>query len=155
VRSLAYAYAFLALQFIVTVFLQVYRRVKHETPINREDPGFKGDRRLLNSTNTQHYTSKDKEDHPVLRVQRVLNNNIETWLPFLLASLSFAFSVYVANKPTWITLASTLVLAFPALRLSHTVFYLAHIQPLRTLAFVLASTCTIGLAVLSGVNLSR
>jgi uncharacterized MAPEG superfamily protein len=145
----------LGLQFIVTMFLQVYRRVKHETPINREDPGFKGDRPLLNSTNTLHYTSKDKEDHPVLRVQRVLNNNIESWLPFLFASLSFALSALTANKPSWTSLASALVLAFPIPRLFHTLFYLAHLQPFRTISFILASVCTIGLALLSGINLSR
>jgi uncharacterized MAPEG superfamily protein len=150
---LAGAYAFLSLQFIATMFFQVFRRVAHETPINREDPGFKSDRPLLNTTNTLHYASKDKEDHPVLRAQRVLNNNLESWVPFILASLSFAASMYATKKSSLISLASTCVVAFPILRFFHTLFYLSHVQPFRTISFVISTVCTVALALTSAINL--
>ena len=73
----------------------------------------------------------------VARALRAHRNDLESTLPFLAIGLP-----YLLTNPS-ATLASGLFIAFTALRLVFSVFYLRGAQPWRSLTFLLAELCVL------------
>ena len=80
-------------------------------------------------------------DHPaVARVKRAHQNAIENAIPFFVVGALYSM---IASKTGALVYFGT----FVAVRLLHTVFYLAGRQPFRTLSFGIGVLATIGMAV--------
>jgi prostaglandin-E synthase 1 len=73
----------------------------------------------------------------VARALRAHRNDLESTLPFLAIGLP-----YLLTNPS-ATLASGLFIAFTALRVVFSVFYLRGAQPWRSLTFLLAELCVL------------
>jgi len=77
----------------------------------------------------------------VARLGRVLRNNMESEVPFVLLGLMYA----AVNPPMWGM--QVYAYTFLAARLAHNGVYLAGLQPVRTAFWILGTLCVVGLSV--------
>jgi uncharacterized MAPEG superfamily protein len=117
----------LALNLFFLTILTVMRRGKAKSFVNPEDAkAFKGE--------------NVKVDAPeVLRAAAAHRNALENFVPFAILGLLFVMTG--ASK----TAALAYFITFAAARWLHSLFYLASMQPLRTLAFLVGLLVNLGL----------
>jgi uncharacterized MAPEG superfamily protein len=97
----------------------------------------------VNKEDAEFNKAKHTEiDHPdVARVKRAHLNAIENLIPFAIIG-----GLYVAATHPSASAAAIYLWTFTAVRLLHTLFYLAQKQPFRTLTFGIGVLCTFGMA---------
>jgi uncharacterized MAPEG superfamily protein len=125
--------AILILHLVVLALWTATVRAMRKEVTNPEDVVF-GERRVVDA------------DHPdVRRVKRAHQNALENALPFLAIGL-----LYVLSGGTRFG-GQLYGYTFLAARLLHSLFYLARLQPYRTIAFSVGALVIVGLAVQVGL----
>lgn len=104
-------------------------RVMRKEWVNKEDAEF----------NKARLTEVEHPD--VARVKRAHVNAIENLIPFAIIA-----GLYVFMTAPSATAAAIYLWTFTAMRLLHTVFYLAQKQPFRTITFAIGVLATFGMA---------
>ena len=98
-------------------------------------------RSYLNPEDARAFSQMDEvqqaEDPDIARTLRAHRNDLESTLPFLAIGL-----VYLATDPSP-GLAKGLIVTFTAFRTLFSVFYLAGMQPWRSLSFIVAEVCVV------------
>ena len=121
--------ALLALHLLLLALWTGTVRVRHKIWVNPEDAAFNKGKQA------------DDDHHDVLRVKRAHLNALENAIPFFAVGLAYALT---APSQTG---AQAYFFTFLAVRVLHSIFYLAGRQPFRTLTFAIGVLCVVGMAV--------
>ena len=109
--------------------VQGWHRIGRRRFVNPEDAGFVG------------AVPAAQELEAVERAARAWRNDLENITPF------FALGVVYVMTGAAPTAAPALFMSFTAARIAHTVCYLCHWQPWRTLAYAAGIVCLFGMCV--------
>ncbi len=128
-RAYAIACSILVFKMFAAAILTASARTRVKQFLNPEDVALAG------GTGT-------KEEHSdVQRMLRMHRNDLENILPFFTVGLIFVLMGASAFA------AQVYFYTFTAARIFHTIFYVARLQPWRTVAFVVGVLCVVGMLV--------
>ncbi|MBW2271909.1 MAG: MAPEG family protein [Deltaproteobacteria bacterium] len=125
--TFAFCAAFLVLKMLVVGHISGIWRIRKLAYLNPEDA----------KAFSQIEETRLEEDPDIARTLRAHRNDLESTLPFLAIGL-----VYLAVDPSP-GLAKGLIITFTVFRTLFSVFYLAAIQPWRSLSFIVGELCVI------------
>jgi uncharacterized MAPEG superfamily protein len=125
--TFAFCASFLVLKMMAVGHVSGFWRIRKLAYLNPEDA----------KAFSQIEESRQEEDPDIARTLRAHRNDLESTLPFLAIGL-----VYLAIDPAP-GLAKGLIVTFTVFRTLFSVFYLAAIQPWRSLSFIVGELCVI------------
>jgi uncharacterized MAPEG superfamily protein len=97
----------------------------------------------------QGLAARTTRDEDIDRVRRAHQNDLENILPFFVVGF-----LYLLTGPSY-GAASVYLIGYLVARTLHTLFYIASLQPYRTIAFTLGGLFTLGMIVQTLVAVAR
>jgi uncharacterized MAPEG superfamily protein len=97
----------------------------------------------------QGLAARTTRDEDIERVRRAHQNDVENILPFFVVGF-----LYLATGPSY-TAAAIYLIGYLAARTLHSIFYIAGLQPHRTIAFGIGGVLTLAMIVQTLVAVAR